>query len=215
MPLRAQLLKDILLLAAPFDGLQIDFEALNWEDRDNYLSFLQELRDALPKEKIFSVAVPARWWTKENPFDYEVIAKIADRVIVMAYDEHWRTGEAGPIASLSWCKKILDFSKKYIPADKLIMGIPLYGRSWQVETLAQALKYPQTVDLCSKKKCAMMLADDGSPYFEFTETVNIKVHFEDLQSLTSKIDTYYNQSIEKISFWRVGQEPKDIWKILR
>lgn len=214
MPLRTKILQDIITLSKNFDGIQIDFESLNWEDKENYMTFLKELRTALPEEKIFSVAVPARWWDRENPFNYTEISAIADRVIVMAYDEHHRTGDAGPIASLPWCKKVLDFAKKYISEEKLIMGIPLYGRAWQVEKHARALKHPQTIDLCQEQKCAFKLSDGGSPYFEFTDTVNIAVHFEDTQSLTSKIDTYANNNINMIAFWRVGQEPKAIWEIL-
>ncbi|MEW5895954.1 MAG: glycosyl hydrolase family 18 protein [Candidatus Omnitrophota bacterium] len=213
-PLRNQLIADIIELSANFDGIQIDFESLNWEDKDSYLSFLQEIRDKLPKTKIFSVAVPARWWSTENPFDYAVIAGIADRVIVMAYDEHWRTGPPGPIASLDWCKKVLDFSRIHIPEEKLVMGLPLYGRSWQIETLAKALKHPETLQLCQEKRCSIKLTESGSPYFEYQDTVNISVHFEDLQSLTSKIDAYNQQKVKKVAFWRVGQEPKELWKIL-
>ena len=214
MPLRQKLLDDIVTLSKDFDGVQIDFESLNLEDKENYMTFLAELRGRIPSKKVFSVAVPARWWTDQNPFDYAEIAAIADRVIVMAYDEHWRTGEAGPIASLPWCTKVLDFSQKYIPSEKLVMGVPLYGRAWQVETLARALKHPQATDLCQEKKCDMKLTDGGSPYFEFTDTVHIAVHFEDMQSLTSKIDAYYHKKIGKLAFWRVGQEPKEFWKTI-
>ena len=214
LPLRQKLLDDIIMLSKDFDGVQIDFEALNFEDKEPYMSFLKELRGRLPQDKTFSVAVPARWWTDRNPFDYTAIAKIADRVIVMAYDEHWRTGEAGPIASLPWCTKVLDYAQGHIPPEKLVMGVPLYGRAWQVETLARALKYPQTTDLCQEKECSMKLAEGGSPYFEYTDTVHIAVHFEDMQSLTSKIDVYSQKNIRSIAFWRVGQEPKGVWGVI-
>ena len=61
-------------------------------------------KKALPPGKIFSVAVMARWaeHKQKNPsdaFDYPFIGMIADRVIVMAYDEHYRGGGPGPIIS--------------------------------------------------------------------------------------------------------------------
>lgn len=214
MPLREKILADIIALSKDFDGVQIDFEAFYWEDKDNYISFLNEVHAALPEDKIFSVAVPARWWTTQNVFDYAEISAIADRVIVMAYDESPRTGEPGPIASLPWCKKVLDYAKQYIPEEKLVMGLPLYGRAWQREVHERALKYPQTNDLCQRLSCALKLTETGSPYFEYTDTVNVAVHFEDMQSLTSKIDTYANQQVRKIAFWRIGQEPTKIWELL-
>lgn len=214
-PLRRQLLNDIVTLSNGFDGVQIDFEALNYEDKEYYISFLRELKQLLPKHMIFSVAVPARWWTKENPFDYEEIAKIADRIIVMAYDEHWRTGPAGPIASLPWCQKVLDFSKKYIPSQKLVMGAPLYGRSWQTEIHAKAFRYNETLTLCKNQKCAIKRTESGTPYFEYKDMVTVAVHFEDLETVSEKIRTYSDASIRHMAFWRIGQEPKGTWDVIR
>jgi len=213
-PLRNQLLNDIVTLSKGFDGLQIDFESINYEDKEYYISFLQELKQRLPKTMIFSVAVPARWWTKENPFDYEEIAKIADRIVVMAYDEHWRSGPAGPIASMPWCQKVLDFSKKYIPPQKLVMGAPLYGRSWQKEIHAKAFRHNETMTLCQNQNCVMKRTESGTPFFEYTDTVTIAVHFEDLDTLAEKISVYHGAAIRHMAFWRIGQEPKGAWEMI-
>ncbi len=133
----------------------------------------------------------------------------------MAYDEHWRTGEAGPIASLPWCKKVLDYAQKRIPAHKLIMGLPLYGRAWQVETYAKALKYPQTIDLCQQISCAVKMTETGEPFFEYQMPATVKVYFEDRHSLVNKVSLYNKSSVSGIAFWRVGQEPRDIWTQIR
>ncbi len=211
MPFRKRIIADIVKMSSDFDGIQIDFESLRYEDRDLYLKFLKDVRSSLSTEKIFSVAVPARWWETDNAFNYVDISAIADRVIVMAYDEHWRTGEAGPIASLPWCKKVVDYAKTRIPPKKLIFGLPLYGRAWQVETYAQALKYPQTIDLCQKINCSVKMTETGEPFFEYQMPATIKVFFEDRHSLLNKVSLYYQNDISGIAFWRVGQEPKDVW----
>ena len=111
LPFRDRIIADIVERSKPFDGVQIDFESISKEDGTNFLNFLAAVKKALPKDKLFSVAVMARWesYKQKNPsdaFDYPFVAMIADRVIVMAYDEHYRSGEAGPIASLPWCEKI-------------------------------------------------------------------------------------------------------------
>ena len=46
-----------------------------------------------------------------------------DKIIVMAYDEHWATSAPGAIASLSWCKKIADYASSVIPKEKLVIAI--------------------------------------------------------------------------------------------
>ena len=212
---RKLLIEDILKAAEPFDGLQIDFETVRVEESQAYLSFLKELKTRLPSKKIFSVAVPARTAEKEDAFNYSKIAAIADRVLVMAYDEHWRTGSPGAIASLPWCKKVFLFSKKMIPTHKLVMGIPLYGRVWQKQEVARALKYPETLALWKKHPSPLDRTPDGTPYFEYEETVNASVYFEDVQSLKSKIAYYEEEHLEGVGFWRVTQEPNALWSLLR
>ena len=135
LPFRQRIIDGILERCKPFDGVQIDIESVSSKDGTNYLNFLAAVKKALPKDKLFSVAVMARWEShkQKNPddaFDYPFIGMMADRVIIMAYDEHYRGGSAGPVASLPWCRDIYEYALKTIPRDKLVMGIPLYGRGW-------------------------------------------------------------------------------------
>ncbi|GAB1484682.1 hypothetical protein MASR2M78_35000 [Treponema sp.] len=89
-PLRAVLISEIAEAARLFDGVQIDFEAVLTKDAAHYQSFLFDLKAALGT-KMLSVALPARWKAVGDPYDYPKIASIVDRVVVMAYDEHWST----------------------------------------------------------------------------------------------------------------------------
>ncbi len=219
LPFRNRIIAGITERAAPFDGIQIDFESIEGNDGTAYLDFLAGVKKALPKDKLFSVAVMARWadHKRTNPndaFDYPFIGMIADRIIVMAYDEHYRGGGPGPVASLPWCEKIYDYARSTIPSDKLIMGIPLYGRGWQTPTLARAYKNAEIVEeLLEKDITSTWNPETGGSYF-FTETVTINVHYETVQSLKAKVDLYARHPIRGTAYWRIGQEPTGFWKEL-
>lgn len=137
---REQLVQDIIALSEKFDGVQIDFEAVENSDAANFLEFLKLIKAGLKPEKIFSVALPAKRVRVVDAYDYAAISAIADRVYIMAYDQHWSTSEPGPVASLAWCKAIMSYALTVVPAEKLIMGIPLYGRSWRNEKIVQRIK---------------------------------------------------------------------------
>jgi spore germination protein YaaH len=220
LPFRARMIADIVARSQPFDGVQIDFEAVSKEDRSAYLSFLSAVKTALPRDKVFSVAVMARWadHQKRNPvdaFDYPAISQIADRVIVMAYDEHYRGGSAGPVASLPWCQKIFDYAVATVPAEKLVMGIPLYGRAWQKETTARAFRNAEVwTDLRVTGATAVSSAAAGGSY-SYTTNVTIQVHFESMPSLDAKVDLYSSKPIAGLAFWRIGQEPIGYWDHLQ
>lgn len=220
LPFRQRIIDGILARCAPFDGIQIDFESISASDGTAYLNFLAAVRKALPKDKLFSVAVMARWadHKKKNPndaFDYPFIGMIADRVVVMAYDEHYRGGSPGPIASLPWCEKIYEYALATIPREKLVMGIPLYGRGWQTPTLAKAYKHSEIVDeMRARNLRPKPNGQDGDTY-SFQETVTVDVYFETLDSLQAKLDLYGKSPIQGVAFWRISQEPDGLWQLLR
>ena len=220
LPLRERIIREIVNRAKPFDGVQIDFEGIRSADGTAFLNFLATLKKRLPPGKTLSVAVMARWeaYKKRNPqdaYDYAFIGLIADRVIVMAYDEHYGGGTPGPIASLSWCEKIQKYAQKNIPPKKLVMGIPLYGRSWQLPpTLARTCKNREIIQELKKKNMSPEENDNGG-YFNYTQSVSIQVHYETEESIQNKIDLYTREPLIGLAFWRIGQEPEGFWEKLK
>ena len=213
---RDGLIEDIVRSSQGFDGVQIDFETIRPEEGGAYLAFLGLLRRQLPASIRLSVAVPARTQKTEDAYNYAAISALVDRVLVMAYDEHWRTGQPGPIASAGWCKEVVDYAQQTIAPDKLVMGLPLYGRVWQDETVARALKYPQTLDLWQQvSKPMVKRGPDKTPYFNYQTTVKASVYFEDVQSLTEKLALYQSKGVQGIGFWRIGQGPAAIWESVK
>jgi spore germination protein YaaH len=211
---REDLINDILKYSGAFDGVQIDFEVMRAEERNAYLSFLSEIKRKLPNNKLLSVALPARTTLANDAFPYAAIAAIVDRVIIMAYDEHYRSGPPGPVASIGWCRRVCEFAKTQIPPTQLIMGLPLYGRLWQREEIARALKYPETLDLWKIDKPPVRRELGEIPYFEIKRQINAVAYFEDIRSLTEKLSLYRHQGVTGVGFWRIGQGPSALWTLL-
>lgn len=219
LPFRQQLIDQIVARAKPFDGLMIDIESMDKKDGTAFLNFLAALKQALPKEKIFSVAVLPRWeaYARTNPsdpFDYPFINRFCDRIIVMTYDEHYQGSNPGPIASEAWCKKILNYARTTIDADKLIMGIPLYGRSWQSASFAKNYRHHEALKTAKKYDALLTPSATEGNHFSFTETVQVDVYFESTQSIEQKLKLYTDPAITGVAFWRVGQEPDGVWDLI-
>ncbi len=61
-------------------------------------------------------------------YDIGGIGQVADRVRIMAYDYHVKG--IGPIAPMPWVRSIVEYSTSVMPAGKLQIGVPTYGRAW-------------------------------------------------------------------------------------
>jgi spore germination protein YaaH len=210
-PLRDALVADIAEAARPFDGVQIDFEAVNSKDYENFYSFIVLLKEALGG-KTLSVALPACIEEKYDRFGYERMGRIVDRVIVMAYDEHWSTSEPGPVASIEWCQKVSAYALSKIPAAKLVMGAPFYGRAWADKITSRAYKYSGLASLIEEKSIASIQRQGEIPFVEYVETVNVKAFFDDTASTLARLAMYRSASVGNIAFWRLGQEDPGIWE---
>src|SRR5574344_803251 len=211
---RDSVIKQIVHAAKDYDGVQIDFELVPARDVKNFRSFLRTLRSRLGEEKWFSVALPARMKTLSNDvYDYALISDCVDRIIVMAYDEHWSTSKPGPVASLDWCEKVADYAATVIPAKKLVMGMPFYGRTWEKDMQAGAFRFSGINEVMNSNSIHTVTRDEGMvPCFTYKKFVTVTGYFDDTISLVSKSRLYESKNITRVAFWRIGQEDSAFWK---
>ena len=212
---RKALIADLLAAARDFDGLQIDFENVPARDGEAFLSFLAELRSGIGS-KMFTVALPARTRRiADDVYDYEKIKPLVDRILVMAYDEHWSGSSPGSIASLAWCRRVATHSFSVIGKDKLIMGLPFYGRAWGKPVTSQAYMYSGIERIINENNVTEVRRETGIPTFDYKVSVSVKVYYEDEYSLSTRMEMYRTMGIAAIGFWRLGQETPVVWKLLR
>lgn len=116
------------------DGINVDIENVNEQYRDKYTAFVRLLREKLPGRIVaVSVAANPSGWTAgwHGSYDYSALAQYSDYLMIMAYDESYQGGEAGPVASLNFIERSLLYALQRVSADKLVLGLPLYGRYWK------------------------------------------------------------------------------------
>ena len=215
-PGRSALVSQLVKAAAAYDGLQIDFENVLARDGDLFLSFLQQLRAELPKGKMLTVALPARERVYANDrYDYAAIAPVVDRLLVMAYDEHWSTSAPGPVASMEWCRRVALHAQSQVPPEKLVMLAPFYGRTWGSENTFRAFFHSGIERIKNENDVQEINRENGIPYFSYEIPVTVNVYYEDAVSLTTRLSMYSAMRITRTGFWRLGQEDPQIWQFIK
>ncbi|WP_017754292.1 glycosyl hydrolase family 18 protein [Calidifontibacillus oryziterrae] len=123
------------------DGINIDVEGLGPIYRSQFTEFIQMLDKKLPNDKILSIAVaPNPWGTNkgwQGFYDYEALAECVDFLFIMTYDERGGGSKNnGPVASYSFIEKSVQYALKHVSPEKIVLGIPFYGRVWNLKDVS-------------------------------------------------------------------------------
>jgi spore germination protein YaaH len=205
-----------------FAGVDIDYEDLAAADRDVFTQFIERLADALHAEDrtltvdVFAKDTDAGYDERNLAQDYAALGAAADQVRLMAYDWHWQTSGAGPIAPADWVGRVLTYAVHEIPAHKVVLGIPTYGYSWGPES-AQLVSWLQSYAL-SRAHGAQVNWDmtAQSPWFSYVDDQGSEqtVWFENAYSVKAKLELAESYRIGGVFLWLVGHEDDGLWPIV-
>ncbi|MED3793650.1 glycosyl hydrolase family 18 protein [Niallia alba] len=220
------------------DGIQVDIENTTEIDRDAYTDLVKQLREKLPSDKEVSVAVAANpnGWTKgwHGTYDYKELAKYSNYLMVMAYDESYEGSLEGPVASYGWVERSIQYAlKQGISPDKIVLGIPFYGRYWKegeatggtgisnVRVDELLSKYGGTVvfDEATKSPKATVTIKQGDPVTTIAGKTlapgTYKIWYENSDSIAAKFDLIHKYNLKGSGSWSLGQESTVIWQNYR
>ena len=209
------------------DGVNVDIENVTHLHRNAYTEFVRLLRQKLPAEKEVSVAVAANpnGWTTgwHGSYDYAALAKYADYLMIMAYDESWEGSSAGPVASYSFVKRSIEYALEHTTADKLVVGVPFYGRMWSsdgtfsgnglsltmVETLVKQYNGTITYDTSARSPKAQFTVNAGDPLLSVggkkLTPGSYTVWFEDETSIYEKTRLIHQYDLKGMGSWSLTQ----------
>lgn len=228
---RARAIADIALYTAFYelDGINIDFENVYRKDQKALTGFLQDLDAALTRQGVvLSVDAAPPWGSDQWSLflDRGAVARIADYIILMAYDEHYANSpESGSVASLGWTEKALEGTLESVPPDKLVLGVPLYTRVWtetpedsgKVAVSSKAIGMRDQESLLMGKDPDYTFDEEaGQMLAVYKEAGTVKkIWMEDETSMKARIRLVDKHRLAGLASWRRGFETESFWAWVR
>ncbi|RBP95969.1 cellulose synthase/poly-beta-1,6-N-acetylglucosamine synthase-like glycosyltransferase [Cytobacillus firmus] len=196
-----------------FEGINIDFEAIKPADKDHFTQFMSKVYKAFHTEGLMvTLDVPPN----DESYDYASLAKYADRVIVMLYDQHYSRSTPGPVAQTNWVKENLNQAD--IPSGKLVAGLGTYGYDWEEDSGKPAadLTFGDIMKLGSEANLNINWSKEaGNPYLRYRQNgKNHTVWFLDAATFYNQMNLAINHGSSGIAIWRLGSEDPSIWRFL-
>jgi spore germination protein YaaH len=222
-----------------YSGFQIDFENVNWTDRDLLSSLVAETAAALHKENLqLTIAtVPnapgyagkstyARWlyanW--RGGYDLKALAQSVDLICLMTYDQNTRWTEPGPVAGYPWTVANLEYALQFVPKEKLSMGIPLYGYHWYPGEPINDKPNP-SADYVGQQEIEGYRAayhpqvewdaQDRTAWFYFYRDDEREwVFYTDKRGFGERLNLVRERGLQGFCSWVLGTEDPEIWSLL-
>lgn len=207
------------------DGINIDIENVNPVDGPLVTQFM---REATPyfHEAGLVVSMDITFIAGGNWsafYERDQLATIVDYLIVMAYDEHWGSSPvAGSVASLPWVEKNLQKLLEIVPNEKLMLGVPMYARLWQVadtgEVSSKALSMEKVKEWLEENQL-VPLYDEATEqnYAEIyvpEEKSTYKIWLEDELSLQKRADLVVKYELAGVGSWSRFFADESAWTAL-
>jgi len=228
-----------------YTGFQIDFEDIDWTDRDLLTALVKMSAESMhgaglqltiatvpnapgyPGQGGFSKWMYTDW---RGAYDIAALAKYADLICLMTYDQHTRWTVPGPVAGWDWTVENLNFALKTVPGEKLSLGIPLYGYHWYTgapakdpatgkdkpNPTAESISAPNALQLAQAYNGKIQWdTDDHSTYFYFyRDQMREWIFFTDLRTFKDRYELAQQNKLQGFCSWVLGEEDPEIWTFL-
>ncbi|GDX16316.1 hypothetical protein LBMAG04_08260 [Actinomycetes bacterium] len=160
-----------LVMKYNYDGIDLDFEGFAFVDKNttwsstkpHWVAFVKELSGILKsKNKLLSVSTPYLYdpaGAQKGYFIYAwaEIAPFIDRLRIMTYD--FSVAKPGPLGPLAWTERTIKYAISVMPASKVYVGIPGYGRDWVTKVEGTCPKEVANVVRVGAKAATFVLRD--------------------------------------------------------
>ncbi|MCG2616905.1 glycoside hydrolase family 18 protein [Terrimonas sp. NA20] len=216
------------------DGIDLDWEypaikghpghPYSKDDRQNFTSLIQSLRDSLGSKREISFAAGGLDNFLQESVEWLKVTPLVDRINLMSYDLvggfDTVTGHHTPLYSNKSQISSADHAIRYliktgVPADKIVIGAAFYARTWinvastnnglyQAGRFKSFIPYHSFEEQLSKKKGFVFYYDNAAKAsYAYNAKDKVFATFDDERSIGLKTSYAIKNKLNGIMFWEL------------
>ena len=225
--LRKKLINQILEYVKKYnlDGVNINFENMKEEDKSLFSRFLIELTPRMKEiGKVVSVDVTEPDGSPEWSlcFDRNVLGKVVDYMMFMAYDQTGSFSTSpGTTAGFNWVNVNVNkfLGQEEVSKEKLILGIPFYTRLWKEKDgkVTSTVVSMKNIDSQIPSNASKEWDENLKQYYtQFEKDGAVyKMWIEDERSIKEKLSLIKEKDLQGVCFWVKDFEKDSVWNIVK
>ena len=205
--------------ARGYAGYVFDLENLSAPALAVYPELIREANQALnPSGR--EVWVTALYGDDSAPL--EQLQSASDTLVLMAFDQHWSTGDPGPVSGQDWFETNLDKRLSRLDESKTVMALGSYGYDWQEADKtnpahSEVVTFHEATQLAHDSESDVRM-DSASlnPTFGYKDDSGLDHHvwFLDAPTLFNEVKVSDDYRPRGYALWRLGSEDPGVWQVL-
>lgn len=202
------------------DGINIDFEKVNADCAPYFQEFIRELSVSCRTQGLV-LSIDAYVPTYTKYIGRAELARTADYIVCMCYDEHTSGSEtAGSVSSLPFVQKGIRDTLKEVPPEQTVIALPFFTRLWKVNENAaptsSAMGMGEAAAWLSENAANVVWDEETGQNYAEAKGVDgtSEIWIEDAQSISEKMKEVMAAGCAGVAEWKLGLETQDIWQVI-
>jgi spore germination protein len=220
-----------IIKSTGYYGVNVLVSGLNSLNQLMYLKAWTRLSEVLRSNGLlFFLSINPNIKSIEDNISYEQIeyitaSKLVDGIIYLPYTWATNPDKPGAINSLSLLNRFIETTIKNLPADKIMLGIPLIGYDWEVTdnpigNQASSLTINSSIILALNTGSIIQFHEASqTPFFTYKEITRGKesqhiVWFIDVRSIHALNNIILQYNISGSGIWNIMVLYQPLWSLL-
>ncbi len=158
--------------------------------------------------------------------NYSKFGEYADKILLLSYEWGFSFGPPAAVTDFELVGNMLQYAVTQIPADKIMLGLPIIGYDWELPFVkgtskANALTTEAAINLALEVGAVIQYDERArAPFFTYKESdlkggeINHIVWFKDARSIDSLVKITLDFNFDGVGIWNIMQYFDQLWLVI-